>query len=106
MKRYAPSATNRLAVARPIPLLPPVTTATFPSSFPLIVITPYLVLSNVAHRIDSSFRSSSSLSVGAGGLPRVGPAASTGARRARHHPPRLVENFAFHAAQHFTCTNH
>src|ERR1700739_3747669 len=50
MKTYAPSATNRFAVARPIPLLPPVTTATLPSSFPLIVITPYLVLSNVVHR--------------------------------------------------------
>src|ERR1700722_1470344 len=32
MKTYAPSATNRCAVARPIPLLPPVMTATFPSS--------------------------------------------------------------------------
>src|ERR1700735_829456 len=32
MKTYAPSATKRCAVARPIPLLPPVMTATFPSS--------------------------------------------------------------------------
>src|SRR6202035_5029574 len=32
MTTYAPSATNRCAVARPIPLLPPVMTATFPSS--------------------------------------------------------------------------
>jgi hypothetical protein len=36
MKTYAPSATNRLAVANPMPLLPPVTTATFPSNFPMI----------------------------------------------------------------------
>jgi hypothetical protein len=33
MKTWAPSATNRRAVARPMPLLPPVMTATFPSSF-------------------------------------------------------------------------
>src|SRR5271170_3167912 len=32
MKTYAPSATKRCAVARPIPLLPPVMTATFPAS--------------------------------------------------------------------------
>ena len=40
MKTYAPSATNRFAVASPMPLLPPVTSATLPSSFPLIVIAP------------------------------------------------------------------
>jgi hypothetical protein len=34
-KTYAPSATSRFAVARPMPLLPPVTTATFPSSSPM-----------------------------------------------------------------------
>ena len=33
MKTWAPSATNRRAVARPMSLLPPVTTATLPSSF-------------------------------------------------------------------------
>src|SRR6266404_4040787 len=33
MNTYAPSATNCRAVASPIPLLPPVTSATFPSSF-------------------------------------------------------------------------
>src|SRR5713226_5075087 len=33
MKTYAPSATKRFAVAKPIPVLPPVTTATLPSSF-------------------------------------------------------------------------
>src|SRR6202051_4169133 len=32
----APSSTNRLAVANPIPLLPPVMTATLPSSFFII----------------------------------------------------------------------
>src|SRR5262249_10282334 len=32
MTTLAPSATNRLAVARPLPLVPPVTTATFPAS--------------------------------------------------------------------------
>src|SRR6266851_7024770 len=32
MKTYAPSATKRFAVARPIPLVPPVTSAIFPSS--------------------------------------------------------------------------
>src|ERR1700689_4445469 len=36
MKTYAPSATKRCAVARPIPLLPPVMTATFPSSLLMI----------------------------------------------------------------------
>src|ERR1700677_4192002 len=30
---YAPSSTKRLAVAKPIPLLPPVTTAIFPANF-------------------------------------------------------------------------
>src|SRR5579871_4437658 len=34
-KTNAPSATKRLAVARPMPLLPPVTSATLPSSFPI-----------------------------------------------------------------------
>src|SRR5262245_28465432 len=33
MKTRAPSAANRCAVARPMPLLPPVITAIFPSSF-------------------------------------------------------------------------
>src|ERR1700691_4664613 len=32
---WAPSSTKRLAVARPIPLLPPVITATLPSSAPI-----------------------------------------------------------------------
>ena len=36
MNTWAPSSTNRFAAANPIPLLPPVTTATFPSSFPMI----------------------------------------------------------------------
>src|ERR1700721_458843 len=36
MKTCAPSATKRRAVARPMPLLPPVMTATLPSSFPIM----------------------------------------------------------------------
>src|SRR3989454_5226859 len=35
MKTYAPSFTNCFAVARPMPLLPPVTSAILPSSFPM-----------------------------------------------------------------------
>src|SRR4051812_42795202 len=35
MKTFAPSEANRLAVASPMPLLPPVTTATLPSSLPI-----------------------------------------------------------------------
>src|SRR6266404_5329573 len=35
MKTYAPSATKRFAVARPIPLVPPVTSAILPSSLPV-----------------------------------------------------------------------
>src|SRR3989442_15243560 len=35
MKTYAPSFTNCLAVARPMPLLPPVMSASFPSSLPM-----------------------------------------------------------------------
>src|SRR4029079_12820640 len=35
MKTDAPSWTNCFAVARPMPLLPPVTSATFPSSLPI-----------------------------------------------------------------------
>jgi hypothetical protein len=42
MKTYAPSATKRLAVARPMPLVPPVTRATFPSSF-FIMMNPMVV---------------------------------------------------------------
>src|SRR5437667_228100 len=37
MKTYAPSVTNSLAVARPMPLLPPVTSAILPSSLPMYV---------------------------------------------------------------------
>src|ERR1700678_2010121 len=33
MKTWAPSSAKRLAAARPIPALPPVTSAIFPSSF-------------------------------------------------------------------------
>jgi hypothetical protein len=38
MKTYAPSATKRLAVARPSLLLPPVIRAIFPESFPVFVL--------------------------------------------------------------------
>src|SRR5258707_10222535 len=38
MTTCAPSATKRMAVARPIPLLPPVTTATLPSSTFVMVV--------------------------------------------------------------------
>src|SRR5207237_8850204 len=41
MKTYASSATKRCAVASPIPLLPPVMTAIFPSS--LVTILSYLI---------------------------------------------------------------
>src|SRR5713226_1958610 len=37
MKTYAPSSTKRFAVAKPIPVVPPVTTATFPCNLPIIV---------------------------------------------------------------------
>src|SRR5258705_2044334 len=37
MKTQAPSSTNRFAVAKPIPVVPPVTTATFPCNLPIIV---------------------------------------------------------------------
>src|ERR1700716_1277789 len=37
MKMYAPSFTNCFAVARPMPLLPPVMSASFPSSLPMYV---------------------------------------------------------------------
>jgi hypothetical protein len=36
MKTYAPSCTNCFAVARPMPLLPPVMSAIFPSSLAMI----------------------------------------------------------------------
>jgi hypothetical protein len=39
MNTRAPSAANRFAVPRPIPALPPVITATLPSSFLLIEIS-------------------------------------------------------------------
>ena len=38
MKTYAPSFTNSFAVARPMPLLPPVMSAIFPSSFPMALL--------------------------------------------------------------------
>jgi hypothetical protein len=38
MKTYAPSATNLFAVAKPMPLFPPVLSAIFPSSlFPILL---------------------------------------------------------------------
>src|ERR1700686_3114133 len=37
MATFAPSSCNRFAVASPIPLLPPVTTATFPSSLFMVI---------------------------------------------------------------------
>src|SRR6202034_2313376 len=51
MKTYAPSATNRRAVARPMPLLPPVTTATLPSNLGMRV-TSFLA----ARRIEGTHR--------------------------------------------------
>jgi hypothetical protein len=45
MKTYAPSDTNRLAVASPIPLLPPVTRAIFPESLlVLMTLTPSVLV--------------------------------------------------------------
>src|SRR5258707_15488356 len=43
---WAPSSTKRLAVAKPIPLLPPVMTATLPSSFFMIFYPSFCVLSS------------------------------------------------------------
>src|ERR1700682_2758704 len=40
MKTKAPSSTKRFAVAKPIPVVPPVTTATFPCNLPILV-TPF-----------------------------------------------------------------
>src|SRR3989449_3362793 len=40
MKTYAPSFTNCFAVARPMPLLPPVMSAIFPSSLPMFFSLP------------------------------------------------------------------
>src|SRR5580700_11229024 len=37
MKTKAPSSVKRFAVAKPIPVVPPVTTATFPCNLPIIV---------------------------------------------------------------------
>src|SRR5690348_14056000 len=37
MNTYAPLSTNRFAAARPIPMVPPVTSPIFPSSLPLFV---------------------------------------------------------------------
>src|SRR5580658_6972995 len=49
MKTYAPSDTNRLAVASPIPLLPPVTRAIFPESL-LVLMTraPFVFCGSIA----------------------------------------------------------
>ena len=57
MKTYAPSfETNRCAVARPMPLLPPVMTATFPSSFFMISLLMLVGFKFVSvERIDSKF---------------------------------------------------
>src|SRR5690349_11063882 len=40
MNTYAPAPTNSFAVARPIPLLPPVTSTILPSSFPMLLRLP------------------------------------------------------------------
>src|ERR1700722_5752977 len=54
MKTYAPSATKRCAVARPIPLLPPVMTATFPSSLVIVILLFDFILraTSVSYGID------------------------------------------------------
>jgi hypothetical protein len=65
MKTYAPSSeTNRCAVARPMPLLPPVMTATLPSSFFMICLLMLVGFKFVSvERIDSKFPTLSILDI-------------------------------------------
>jgi len=52
MNTYAPSFTNCFAVARPMPLLPPVTSATFPSSCPsLLLLTRSILAAHSGSRV-------------------------------------------------------
>src|ERR1700737_4114613 len=54
MNTYAPSPTNSFAVARPIPLLPPVTSAILPSSFPMLLRLPSYEHLGLAERPESA----------------------------------------------------
>src|ERR1700674_1022407 len=92
MKTYAPSATNRFAVARPMPLFPPVTTATLPSSFPLIVSSPHLLVSEVIQTdgvVASHPRMSRRWLTPRG---KLSAQRQAGTRSARHQPPLLVDD--------------
>jgi pimeloyl-ACP methyl ester carboxylesterase len=55
MKTYAPSATNRCAVASPMPLFPPVMTAIFPSSFFMIFAFLEIDVKEVINDLNSAY---------------------------------------------------
>src|SRR5882724_9122994 len=54
MNTYAPSRANSFAVARPIPLLPPVTSAILPSSLPMLLHLPGYERLGLAERPESA----------------------------------------------------
>src|SRR5579872_5941617 len=58
MKTRAPSSMKRFAAARPMPVAPPVMTATFPSSFPIV--TPFGACLAFSTVIDSKVREATS----------------------------------------------
>src|SRR5437879_21743 len=52
----APARANAIAVALPMPEVPPVTSATFPSNFPFFIFVPFILLvcNSSAHREDDA----------------------------------------------------
>src|SRR5262245_65166162 len=57
MYTYAPSLTNRFAVARPMPLLPPVISAIFPPSLPIRFSLVVISLAVLCERLRSALPS-------------------------------------------------
>jgi hypothetical protein len=61
MKTYAPSLTNRLAAASPMPLLPPVMIATLPSSKPILSLLRDVVHLIPARKVQTSLAAAGSI---------------------------------------------
>src|SRR3981189_2884457 len=63
MKTTAPSSTKPFAVAKPIPVVPPVITATFPCNLLIVVTSFFLVVATLAAQTVSNHSTSGCLAV-------------------------------------------